>query len=60
MVSKPKTPQMYREEAQECERLAEDAVNWKTRDALLYVAARWRSFANEGEAKGQLDRLPSQ
>jgi hypothetical protein len=60
MVSSPRTPQDYRERADECERLAADAVMPATRETMLYLAARWRSLAAEAEAKAQSSLPPDQ
>jgi hypothetical protein len=47
----PKTPQEFRERAEECERLAETATRPETRETMLYVAARWRALVEEDEAR---------
>jgi hypothetical protein len=39
------TPEKFRERATEYERLAAAATTAHDRDAMMYVAARWRSFA---------------
>ena len=49
----PKTPQDYRDCANECERQADSATNPETREILLYLAKRWRDLAAEDEAKEQ-------
>jgi hypothetical protein len=53
MVSLPRTPETYRKQAEDCERVAAEASFPETRETLLYVAARWRSFADEDEAEVQ-------
>ena len=60
MISNLRTPQDYRERADECERLAADAVMPATRETMLYLAARWRSLAAEDEAKAQSNPPPDQ
>ena len=53
MVSK--SPQEYRERAEECERLAAIAANVEVRQTLLYLAKRWREFEGQAEwARRQL------
>jgi hypothetical protein len=53
----PRTPQSYRQQAEHCERLAAEATFGENRETLLYVAAQWRSFADEDEAQPG-DRRP--
>jgi hypothetical protein len=48
-----RTPQDYRNRANECERLTETAVSPETREILLYLAKRWRDLAREDEANEQ-------
>jgi hypothetical protein len=50
----PKTPQDFRDRADECERLAETATSPEIRETMIYVASRWRALA-EGDEKRQLD-----
>ena len=45
------TPQDFRERADACERLADEAENPRARETLLYVAARWRAMAAEDEGR---------
>jgi hypothetical protein len=42
-----KTPEQFRERATEYDRLAAAARSAHARDRMIYVAARWRSFADE-------------
>jgi hypothetical protein len=58
MVPSPRTPQDYRARADECERLAADAITPSTREIMLYLAARWRSLADADEAKAQSSPPP--
>jgi hypothetical protein len=43
------TPQALRERAEECERQAADVTSPQYRETLLFVAARWRTLADEDE-----------
>jgi hypothetical protein len=47
----PKTPADYLARAASCERVAESAVSPETREIMLYLARRWRAFADEADAK---------
>jgi hypothetical protein len=53
MISGPKTPNCYRERADECDRVLVDAVNPETREIMLYLAARWRALADEDEVEAR-------
>jgi len=43
------TPADYSARAEECERLAAQAVSPETREIMTYLAHRWRTLAAEGE-----------
>ena len=45
----PKTPDEFREHADESERLAERASNPNTREIMIYLAQRWRNLAEQDE-----------
>ena len=51
MTLSPRTPQAFRERAEECERLADEATSLSVRETMLYLAMRWRALADENEAK---------
>ena len=51
----PTSPPECRVRAKACEELAETATNPETRETLLYLAMRWRTLADEDEAKVQPD-----
>jgi hypothetical protein len=46
-----RTLREYRDRAAACERLADDAVSPETRETMLYLAMRWRTLADEADAK---------
>jgi hypothetical protein len=46
-------PEEFRRRAAECERLAELSTSRTDRETLLYVASRWRAFADEDEWQWQ-------
>jgi hypothetical protein len=47
----PKTPEVCRARAASCERVAETAISPETRKTMRYLAMRWRTLAEEAEAK---------
>jgi hypothetical protein len=47
---------VFRERAAECEQLANITKNPDYRDTLLYIAARWRAFADEDERLVQIGK----
>jgi hypothetical protein len=53
METKPQTPQDYRTRAAACERLAATALSPENREIMRYLAMRWRTLADEDEAKGR-------
>jgi hypothetical protein len=50
MTPSPRSPQAYRDRAEECDRLADRAIKPETREIMLYLAMRWRALADEDEA----------
>jgi hypothetical protein len=56
----PKTAEDFRARAASCDRVAESAIIPKKREIMRYLAARWRAFADEGEAKRGLSDRPAQ
>jgi hypothetical protein len=46
VILTPQTPEEYRDGAAVCERLADEAKDWSTREIILYVAMRWRALAD--------------
>jgi hypothetical protein len=51
MIPPPKTPEDYRARAAACERLAASATSSEAREIMHYLAMRWRTLADEDEAK---------
>jgi len=45
----------YRDRAYNCERIANHAPDAEVRKALLYLARRWREFAEEAEIASHPD-----
>jgi hypothetical protein len=56
MTPSARTPQTFRDRAETCERLADQAIKPETRELMLYLAMRWRALADEDEAK---DKSPN-
>ena len=54
MTASPRTPETFRDRAEECERLADRAIKPETRELMLYLAMRWRALADGDEAEGKL------
>lgn len=59
-MADPKTPQEYRQLADECERLANSMINPAARETMFFVARRWRDLADEEEAARAADRAKQQ
>jgi hypothetical protein len=53
MSSSPRTPQDYRDQAEVCERFAQEAISPGTRETMHYLAPRWRALADEDDANAQ-------
>ena len=51
MGTPPKTPEEFRARAASCERLAKSALSPENRETMRYLAMRWRTFADQVEAK---------
>ena len=56
-MTTPTTSQEFRDRAAECEHMAEEATNAENHERMLYVAARWRSLADEHESEEELPLL---
>jgi hypothetical protein len=56
-MATPTTSQEFRDRAAECEHMAEEATNAENHERMLYVAARWRSLADEHESEEELPLL---
>jgi hypothetical protein len=46
VILTPQTSEEYRDGAAACERMADEAKDWSTREIILYVAMRWRALAD--------------
>jgi hypothetical protein len=61
MSTKPQTTADFLERAAECERLAADSGrNAAGRETLLYLAMRWKTLADEKDAKQKAKLARSQ
>jgi hypothetical protein len=48
------SPEEFREIAAKCERQAEEAVQPRDREIMLFAATRWRQMADEEEARRKI------
>jgi hypothetical protein len=56
-MATPTTSREFRDRAAECEHMAEEATNAEDHERMLYIAARWRSLADEDESEEELPLL---